>query len=102
MRNARELDAATVKASIDPGAFYAAEFPGWQPKRAQAWNQGPLCPFHADTRPGSFRVHTGTGQFTCYSCGAKGADIIAFVQRRYAVSFLDALVHLADAWGLCR
>jgi putative DNA primase/helicase len=100
MLNTRTLDAATVKASIDPGAFYAAEFPRWKPKRAETWNEGPLCPFHADTKPGSFRVHTGTGQFVCYSCGARGQDIIAYAQRRLALSFQDALQALCDTWGI--
>lgn len=95
------IDAATVKAAIDPAAFYVAEFPGWTPKRPQAWNEGPLCPFHNDNHVGSFRVHTGTGQFMCFSCGTRGADVIAFVQRRYALSFVDALAHLASAWGVC-
>ena len=102
MRNARALDAAIVKAAIDPGAFYAAEFPGWKAKRAQTWNEGPLCPFHADSHTGSFRVHTGTGQFMCFSCGARGGDVISFVQRRLALSFVDALAHLAETWGIAR
>jgi len=102
MHNPYMPDAATVKVAIDAGAFYTAEFPGWRPRRADSWNGGPLCPFHADTKPGSFRVHTGTGAFTCYSCGARGGDVIAYVQRRHALSFVDALAHLADAWGIGR
>src|SRR5574340_158947 len=45
--------------------------------------------------------HVGTvALISVDPCGAKGADVIAFVQRRYALSFRDALEHLADAWGI--
>ncbi|HAJ19879.1 MAG TPA: hypothetical protein DCL95_07445, partial [Rhodospirillaceae bacterium] len=37
-----------------------------------------LCPFHADTRPGSFVVNKATGAFKCFSCGEQGGDIITF------------------------
>ncbi|WP_082054117.1 CHC2 zinc finger domain-containing protein [Methyloterricola oryzae] len=61
---------------------------------------GGLCPFHADGRAGSFRVHLETGAFCCFACGAKGGDIVAFVQQREGLSFQDALTKLADEWGV--
>lgn len=41
-----------------------------------------LCPFHPDARP-SLRVHRGKGCFRCMSCGAKGANILAFHCLKY-------------------
>jgi hypothetical protein len=99
----RMPDAALVKAMIPPREFYRAELPGMPvPKREHGWTDGGLCCFHDDQHRGNFRVNLDTGAFCCFACGVKGADVIAFVQRRYAVSFLDALEHLEDAWGVCR
>ena len=99
MRPAR-LDAATIKAAIPPAAFYANEFPGWTPKRRDTWNAGPVCPFHADKHPGSFRVNTATGAYTCFSCGCHGPDVLAFAMARYSLTFREALEHLARTWGI--
>jgi len=94
-------DAATIKARIAPADFYRADLPDMlEPRRkAGEWVDGGLCPFHADSRAGSFRVHLETGAFCCFACGAKGGDIVAFVQQREGLSFHDALAKLADEWG---
>ena len=89
-----------VKASIPPADFYRAELPAMPPPRASGWRDGGLCPFHADSRAGSFRVNLETGAFTCFSCGAKGSDIIAFTQLREGLSFPEALSKLANEWGV--
>jgi hypothetical protein len=39
----------------------------WPDRRGNYW---PLCPYHADTKPGSFSV--GEKGFHCFSCGEKG------------------------------
>jgi DNA primase len=47
-------------------------------------------------------VNLDTGAFRCFSCGARGADVITFVQLRHGLSFPDALRALSDAWGVRR
>ena len=89
-----------VKGSIPPGDFYRAELPTMPSPRGGGWRDGGLCPFHADKHAGSFRVNLDTGGFTCFSCGSKGADIVAFIQLRDGLSFPEALKKLADEWGL--
>jgi len=49
-----------------------------------------LCPFHDDRRP-SLRVNIRTGAFRCFSCGAKGGDIVAFHRLKYGLGFRAAL-----------
>ena len=96
----RRPDAYTIKAVIQPLAFYLSELPNMPPARGASWVDGGLCPFHADTRKGSFRIHLETGAFCCFACGSKGGDIVAFVQLRESLSFPDALAKLADDWGV--
>lgn len=87
--------------SIRPVDFYRLEIPTMPPpKRPTGWADGGLCPFHDDRRRGNFRVNLDTGGFRCFACGAKGSDIIAFVQMRHGLNFRDALRELADAWGI--
>lgn len=97
--SAFKLTADTVKQSLSPADFYRYELPTAKLKR-HGWNEGGLCPFHNDTRAGSFRINTESGAFSCYSCGTKGGDIIGFVMNRYGLGFADALRKLADDWGI--
>ncbi|MDP2828111.1 MAG: CHC2 zinc finger domain-containing protein [Sulfuricellaceae bacterium] len=89
-----------VKAYIPPADFYRAELPTMPSPRGGGWRDGGLCVFHADNHAGSFRVNLETGAFCCFSCGAKGSDIIAFIQQRDGLSFPEALQQLADEWGM--
>lgn len=89
-----------VKGYIPPADFYRAELPTMPLPRGGGWRDGGLCPFHADQHAGSFRVNLETGAFTCFSCGAKGADIIAFIQLRDGLSFPEALRKLSEDWGV--
>lgn len=89
-----------VKAYIPPADFYRAELPAMPPPRGGGWRDGGLCIFHADNHTGSFRVNLETGAFCCFSCGAKGSDIIAFIQQRDGLSFPEALCKLSDEWGV--
>ncbi len=89
-----------VKAYIRPVDFYRSELPAVPPTRGSGWRDGGLCPFHSDKHAGSFRVNLETGAFLCFSCGAKGGDIIAFVQQRDGLSFPKAVQKLTDEWGL--
>ena len=98
-RQGRTPNADSIKNSVDPLDFYAHELPGALLKRP-GWNDGGLCVFHADNNAGSFRVNITTGAFKCFSCGAAGSDVIAFVMALYGLNFGEALHKLADDWGL--
>lgn len=95
------MDSARLKNAVPPADFYRVELPGMPSPRVDAgWVSGGLCPFHDDRRAGNFRVNLDTGAFTCFACGAKGGDIVTFVQLRHSLSFRDALKAIADAWGV--
>lgn len=84
--------AAEAKRRYPPAEFYRAELPGMPtPRRADDWVDGGLCPFHDDRHAGNFRVHLGSGAYTCFACEAKGGDVLDFVQARYSLSFPQAL-----------
>lgn len=89
-----------VKRGISPAEFYADELPDMKPPKRIGWADGGLCPFHADNRAGSFRVHGETGAFYCFACGARGGDILAFVMLRDGLTFRETLDHLADEYGV--
>lgn len=40
------------------------------------------CPFHESTSKASFAVNLNTGGFFCFSCGAKGGDVLDFLKLR--------------------
>lgn len=94
------MKAETIKREIEPVDFYQAELPAMPTPKRYGWNNGGLCPFHADARAGSFRVHTESGAFYCFACGARGGDILAFVMLREGLNFRDAMELLADNWGV--
>ena len=54
------------------------------------------CCFHEDTQP-SLRINLNFGGFHCFGCGEKGGDIVAFHQRRYHLTFIEA-VNYFGAW----
>jgi len=56
--------------------------------RRQSGKYVGLCPFHEEKHPSFFIFHDG--HFKCFGCGAYG-DAIDFVQRRYGISFQEAL-----------
>ena len=89
-----------VKSYIPPAEFFRAELPAMPPPKGGGWRDGGLCPFHSDKHAGSFRVNLETGAFTCFSCGTKGGDIIAFIQQRDGLSFPEAVQKLSNEWGL--
>lgn len=89
----------TIKDAINPTEFYTTELQGMK-HSSKDWNNGGLCPFHADNKPGSFYVNTQTGAYTCYSCGSKGGDIVAFIMERDGLAFHEALKQLSEQWGV--
>lgn len=99
--SAAVLDVAGVKAAVRPAEFYRMELPTMPPpKRVDGWVDGGLCPFHEDRHRGNFRVNLTTGAFTCFACGAKGRDVLAFVQLRDALTFPESVRAVAEAWGV--
>ena len=56
-----------------------------------------LCPFHNDTKPGSFHVNTLNGSFTCFACGAKG-NIFTFYMKKYHTTFRNALKEIHERY----
>ena len=66
-------------------------------KRTGASYKG-LCPFHGEKTP-SFVVSPERESWHCFGCG-EGGDIFAFVMRRDAVDFREALRRLAERAGV--
>lgn len=97
--NSQKPNAEYIKNSVTAFDFYSHELPNAQLKK-HTWNDGGLCPFHADNKAGSFRVNLTTGAFKCFACGMAGSDVIAFVMALYGLQFVEALAKLADDWGL--
>jgi DNA primase len=95
----QKLNADYIKSNISPVDFYRYELPD-APLKRHGWNNGGLCPFHSDNKPGSFRVNLTTGAYKCFACGMAGGDVIAFAMALDGLKFIDALAKLADDWGL--
>lgn len=94
-------DANQIKDGINPTNFFRFELPNMPtPKKDNGWVDGGLCPFHKDRHAGNFRVNLTNGAFTCFSCGAKGGDIIAFMMLRYKLSFGETLEELVYGWEI--
>ncbi|MEC4747224.1 CHC2 zinc finger domain-containing protein [Methylomicrobium sp. Wu6] len=95
-----KLNSDYIKNSINPLDFYRSVLGELHKQGRRGWIDGGLCPFHTDTKPGSFRINTTTGAFKCFACGHAGRDIIAFTRLVYDLSFKDALAQLSRDWGL--
>ncbi len=66
-------------------------------RRAGAGYKG-LCPFHTEKTP-SFTVNGDRGFFHCFGCGT-GGDVIKFVQLQESLTFPDAVLALAQRFGV--
>jgi hypothetical protein len=84
---------ATFRRELLPPAktFYQREL-GTLGRPSRGWAPA-LCCFHKDHRP-SLSINLTTGGYFCFSCGAKGGDVIAFVRLRYSLDFPGALRYL--------
>ena len=67
-------------------------------KRSGGSHKG-LCPFHNDSKVGSFVVTDGKKLFKCFSCGA-GGDVIKYVSMRDGISYVDSALNLALSYGI--
>jgi DNA primase len=66
-------------------------------KRAGRTLKG-LCPFHAEKTP-SFTVDEAKGFYHCFGCQA-GGDVFGFVMQQEAMTFPEAVRHLAEMAGV--
>lgn len=57
-----------------------------------------LCPFHNEKTP-SFTVNDEKGFYHCFGCAEHG-DIITFVMKTERMEFKDAIIKLADDYGI--
>lgn len=99
MRKKTYWDVESLKRTISPYDFYKIEqnlsdFA----TRSQTWVIAGLCPFHDDHSIGSFKVNLENGAYICFSCGAKGGDIICFTQMKHRLPFYEAMERLAHEW----
>jgi len=94
------MQAKDVKSKINVKAFYEYELNCALKASSGGWAKGGLCPFHADTRAGSFYVNTNTGQFKCFSCQASGGDILCFAMQAWRLGFNDVIKVLKREWAI--
>jgi len=92
------ISATSLKEKLPPELYYGAHLEGSIGKSTgQGWHGwNGLCPFHNDRRKGSLYINKVTGGFYCFSCGAKGGDILNFHQDRYGLSFRETLSQLGE------
>lgn len=95
----QKLNVQRIKERVCPADFYHLE-QGLIHKYQGNWAEAGLCPFHDDRSPGSFFINLQNGAYRCFSCDAKGGDIIAFSMQKYDLSFKDALEWVANKEGL--
>lgn len=66
-----------------------------RPGSRELWG---CCPFHNENTP-SFKIDTERGFFKCFGCDAKG-DSITFIMKKQGFSYPDAVVFLAERFGI--
>lgn len=83
------------RAALPPArSFYEREMGELRRPDRKGWARPKSgCPFHNSESKSSFFVNVDNGGFYCFSCGAKGGDVLAFVRQRYSLSFPEALKH---------
>lgn len=94
------IDVSVIKNEISPYDFFIEELSNMPIPRGDGWQEGGLCPFHHDKNVGSFKVNISTGSYCCFACGVKGGDIVAFVQQKYELTFVESLYKIAEEWGV--
>jgi len=78
-----------------PTVFYAAQFSRMR-KTRRGWVLVNCCFHHPDRHP-SLALNVQSGGFCCFSCGAKGGNVLDFVMLRDGVDFKTAARQLG-AW----
>lgn len=75
-----------------PFLYYMKIFP--KIMRGSEWVKV-CCVFHNDRNP-SLSINLKSGGYNCFSCGAKGGDIIAFHQKHFNLGFLESLLQVKE------
>jgi hypothetical protein len=78
-----------------PRTFYEREL-GKLGRPSRDWSQV-SCPFHRPDKHPSFSVNLSSGGFLCFSCGARGGNVVDFLIQRDGISFKAAALQLG-AW----
>ncbi len=68
------------------------------PLRRAGANLVGCCPFHQEKTP-SFSVSPSKQFYHCFGCGVSG-DVLSFIQQYEGLSFVEAVLRLADRLGL--
>ena len=79
-----------------PRTFYQREFGSTLGREHRGWAQTKCC-FHDGQSKTSLSLNLSEGGFYCFSCGAKGGDVVAFLRLRYKLDFKSACAQLG-AW----
>ena len=58
-----------------------------------------ICPFHNDTKIGSFVVNNARGIFKCFSCD-EGGNAIHFVSKLKGINYVEAVLTIAYDFSL--
>ena len=87
------VSASYVKTRLSPERYYGHFLKGsfGKPTGGNWFMWNGLCPFHADRRAGSLVINKASGAYYCFSCAAKGGDIIAFHMLAKSITFKTAL-----------
>lgn len=88
MNNIRSL-----KLVYQPELYYPKNLEGYfsHPTGNNWYRWHGLCPFHADRRAGSLVINKKTGAYHCFSCGARGGDIIDFHSQINRIGIKEAV-----------
>lgn len=87
---------STLKSAYSPELYYPKNLSGaFGKSTCNGWYQwNGLCPFHNDKRVGSLVINKATGSFKCFSCGARGGDIIDFHALKNRMGIKEAVNQL--------
>src|SRR5437016_2471811 len=70
-----------------PSTYYSRE--GLKLRGFGEWRTA-RCVFHQPDKNPSLRVNLKTGAYRCFSCDARGGDVLDFHRQRYGMDFVDA------------
>ncbi|MBE9531425.1 MAG: DNA primase, partial [Proteobacteria bacterium] len=68
------------------------------PLKKKGANHVGLCPFHSE-KTGSFTVNDDKSMYYCFGCH-RGGNAIGFIMEKDGASFVDAVMTLADRFGV--
>ena len=84
-----------IKSKVDYYEFYSNYAEGIKKIGKSYWAR---CPFHQETKP-SFQINVNTGIWKCWG-EQIGGDIFNFYSRYYNMSKHDAIIAIAETYGV--